>query len=183
MGLDIFVGTLTRYYSGQWETVVQQAFADDDDIGVLVVRPSSPDAETDPEAIRPAVLEWRRQLSDAFGAHLQEPLDWNESPEAPYFTDKPGRRCFNALVSWAEQHSGRTSTAFRHLCGPVDSVMRTRLVPYRVSPLRRSSWTDSSGPRPSTTTRRPRANGSCGGSQSYRCFIEKERFNESDYST
>jgi hypothetical protein len=25
MGLDVYVGSLTRYYTGDWETIVQQA--------------------------------------------------------------------------------------------------------------------------------------------------------------
>jgi len=40
MGLDVFVGSLTRYYMGNWETVIQQA-GRQNNIPVQVVRPKA----------------------------------------------------------------------------------------------------------------------------------------------
>lgn len=59
------------------------------------------DAIRDPEQIRPTVLAWRDGLSQALRESLTEPLDWNESQEAPYFTDKPTWDCYADLMLWA----------------------------------------------------------------------------------
>ena len=75
MGLDVYVGSLTRYYAGDWETIVQQT-AREQGFSAEIVRASEPpeDAITDPDTIRELVEAWQRLLE----------LDWNESPEAPY---------------------------------------------------------------------------------------------------
>ena len=100
MGLDVYVGSLTRYYSGAWETVVQQA-ARQAGMPVRLER-QQPLADTrDPEVIRAAVLRWRDAMSSALGKHLNGPLDWDESESAPYFTDKPAWDCYSALLLWA----------------------------------------------------------------------------------
>ena len=101
MGLDIYVGSYTRYYSRDWETVVQ-AYGRQQGLPVTIVRTNEPlDAITDPAQIRPAVLAWRDQLSAGLGQNIDSPLDWNESAAAPYFTDKPGWDAFGALLMWA----------------------------------------------------------------------------------
>jgi hypothetical protein len=53
MGLDIYVGSLTRYYARDWETVVQK-HARESGTKLTVERPNEPpDVVTDPETIRP----------------------------------------------------------------------------------------------------------------------------------
>jgi hypothetical protein len=103
MGLDIYVGSLTRYYTGDWQTIVQQ-LGQQQGFQVMTVRPEDftlagrvrrfterllgrkpPGAD----AVRAAVTEWRSALSRELGADLRQGLDWDEAPEAPYFTDKP----------------------------------------------------------------------------------------------
>ncbi|HXY33098.1 MAG TPA: hypothetical protein VEI07_02660, partial [Planctomycetaceae bacterium] len=101
MGLDVYAGSFTRYYAGNWETVVQK-FGREGNIPVVVVRANEPaDAITDPEVIRPAILSWRDQLSQALGANITTPLDWDESDRAPYFTDKPAWDSYSSLLLWA----------------------------------------------------------------------------------
>jgi len=101
MGLDVFVGPLTRYYTGNWETIVQQA-AHAQGMDVTVVRPEeTADTVSDPIEIREIVVGWREGLSAALGAELHEPLDWVESNNEPYFTDKPAWDCYSSLVLWA----------------------------------------------------------------------------------
>lgn len=106
MGLDIYVGTLSRYYSGDWETIVQQA-ARKQGVAVQVVRPARPaDAVSDPEQIRSLVMQWQELLSEALAEHLEYPVEWDESTSAPYFTDKPSWDCWADLLLWAayEEH-------------------------------------------------------------------------------
>ena len=47
------------------------------------------------------MLAWRRTLDGALAPHLAEPLSWNETSEAPWFTDRPGWDGFGSLVLWA----------------------------------------------------------------------------------
>ncbi len=106
MGLDIYVGTLTRYYCGDWETIVQQ-IAHRQGVEVQVIRPGRPeDAVNDPDQVRPLVLQWQQLLSEALAEHLEYPVEWDETPEAPYFTDKPSWDCWADLLLWAayEEH-------------------------------------------------------------------------------
>ena len=101
MGLDVYVGSLTRYYARDWETVIQK-HARETGMALNVVRLNEPeDAITDPHVIRAAVLTWRINLSSALGDNISEPLDWDESAESPYFTDKPAWDCYSSLILWA----------------------------------------------------------------------------------
>ena len=82
MGLDVYVGSLTRYYvEGSADVVDRIARHQDLPAG------DGQDAE---EVIRTAVVRWRDGLSRSLGDRLPGPLDWDESEPAPCFTDKPG---------------------------------------------------------------------------------------------
>lgn len=85
MGLDVYVGSLTRYTLGDWLTIMQQMGAAQG-IDVQMIRPEAePDVITDPVEIRAAVDDWRALLSDALGVALE----WPEGHELSYWTDKP----------------------------------------------------------------------------------------------
>ena len=122
MGLDVYVGPLTRYYIGDWETVVQQAAreqgtpvhvirpggtSDDPEIQELIDslgEPSAGDGGDDltPAQISEAVTNWR----DVVSAAIDVPLEWNEDASAPYFTDKPawdGYGSLQVLAACAER--------------------------------------------------------------------------------
>jgi hypothetical protein len=101
MGLDIYVGSLTRYYTGDWETVVQKDAREQGVEVEIVGRETTADAVTDPEEIRSAVLSWRDNVSEHLGSNLESPLDWEETPNAPYFTDKPAWDSYASLLLWA----------------------------------------------------------------------------------
>jgi len=101
MGLDIYVGTLTRYYSGQWETIAAQT-AREQGWSFKTVRPDNPDdAVTDPAQLAPAVQSWQAATSEALGDNLSEPLDWQEGMTPPYFTDKPDWDGLGGVLLWA----------------------------------------------------------------------------------
>ena len=82
MGLDVYVGSLTRYYVESPADVVERIARHQ---GLPVS--DGQDAE---EVIRAAVVRWRDGLSRSLGDRLPGPLDWDESEPAPCFTDKPG---------------------------------------------------------------------------------------------
>jgi len=106
VAFDIYVGPLTRYYTGDWENRGQQA-ARENGLAYQVVRPGdSEEAISDPERIRTAVCDWREALTEALGDHLEGPLEWPESSVLPYFTDRPSWTGYGALLLLAayEEH-------------------------------------------------------------------------------
>ncbi len=101
MGLDVYVGTLTRYYLHDWLNVVQQAAKAGAIPQVTVVRANEPaDAITDPAVIRSAAEQWRNDLAAALKPHGVSDVDWSEQGERPYFTDKPAWDCYGHLLLW-----------------------------------------------------------------------------------
>jgi hypothetical protein len=99
MALDVYVGSLTRYYAGDWESIADSTGPRSRAAGASPTPPADP--RTDRERIRAAVLAWRDGLSGALQPHLGEPLDWSEAPETSWFTGRPGWDGFGSLVLWA----------------------------------------------------------------------------------
>lgn len=94
MGMDVYVGPLTRYALGAWLTVVQQAgMADGIQVQVDRPAPEQDDVLTDPLEVQDAVDRWQRGLNTALGG---EP--WPDSAELPYWTDKPDWDGYGGLV-------------------------------------------------------------------------------------
>ncbi len=75
MGLDVYVGTLTRCYGGGEDGAGEEA--------------------------RLAVLVWRDILSVDLQEQLEMPLDWDESAQAPNFSASLGWEGYAALLLWA----------------------------------------------------------------------------------
>jgi hypothetical protein len=101
MALDVYVGSLTRYYSGDWENVAETV-ARERGVPYRVARPDEPrDRAREADRIRPVVLAWRQRLGEALGDRVPAGLDWDESKDAPYFTDRPGWDGFGSVVLWA----------------------------------------------------------------------------------
>lgn len=99
MGLDVYVGSLTRYYAHDWETFIQR-LGREQGIPVVIQRQNeSLDAITDPVVIRDLILTWRSAMSHHLrqAGVIQGELDWAEDPQTSYFTDKPGTDCYGAL--------------------------------------------------------------------------------------
>lgn len=99
MGLDIYAGTLTRYYSGNWKTSVQQ-WAEKNGMQVNIIRPEDQNVDPAPvEEIFAVVTEWRDQLVQALADSLTEQPYWNEDNDiTPYYTDKPDWDAVHALM-------------------------------------------------------------------------------------
>jgi hypothetical protein len=91
VGLDIYVGPLTRYVAGDWLTIVQQA-ARDNGMQVHVVRagPEPEGGPPDADEAHQAVLAWRQSVLPG--------ADWPEGSELPYWTDKPDWDGYGGVV-------------------------------------------------------------------------------------
>src|SRR5579863_4281945 len=101
MGLDIYVGSLTRYYSKQWETVIQRWARENGRAFRFVGKEPAADEVTDPAEIEQAVWGWREMVSHRLTASLTEALAWREGMHEPYFTDKPDWDGWGATLLWA----------------------------------------------------------------------------------
>lgn len=105
MGLDIYAGTLTRYYSHNWKTAVQQ-WAEKNGYTFQKITPSGPAADAEelsPVEIQRGVENWRDQILAA----ISQPSCalWPEDNERPYYTDKPDWDAFGAMLLVAACHT------------------------------------------------------------------------------
>lgn len=101
MGLDIYAGNLTRYYSRNWKNIVQQ-LAEANGKKCVVTdgcgnEIKSVDNQAEINQIREAVIEWANNIAANIDPPLPTPL-WDETTECNYYTDKPDWEAFGALV-------------------------------------------------------------------------------------
>ncbi|MEZ3447359.1 MAG: hypothetical protein K1W30_19925 [Lachnospiraceae bacterium] len=107
MGLDLYAGTLTRYYTHNWQTAAQQ-FAEANGMEFQIIRPGqNKDEELSPDEIKGIVTQWRDAIVG--GLKLNPVPLWNEDYDVtPYYTDKPDWDALNALLLYiAAKYSGK----------------------------------------------------------------------------
>lgn len=109
MGLDIYAGTLTRYYTHNWRTIVQQ-WAEENGYSFSRISPDGDDINDEnalsPEEVQDAVENWRDQILNALDTGGKEPYaPWEEDNEKPYYTDKPDWDAFGAMLLVAACHT------------------------------------------------------------------------------
>ena len=100
MALDVYVGGFARYYSREWENVVQKHCRETGKTYQQISPGGEPQA-ADWKEVESAVGGWIDALNGGLGSNLPEPLGWDESRDAPYFTDRPGYEGYGALSLWA----------------------------------------------------------------------------------
>ncbi len=114
MGLDVYAGGLTRYITGDWETSLQRVAREQ---GVEVHIDGREWAREPPEDVRATMEQWRAVLDGALQQQVGAGVDWDESADAPYFTDKPdwsGWSCLVLLAAYEEQpHLARPEACVR----------------------------------------------------------------------
>lgn len=111
MGIDLYVGSLSRYFCHDWETGQQRQWREmmgPDATPCVVAGPDGPRAAKQGEearAIRQIAVRYRNDL----GQHLQRqgalqggtPNVWSESHEAPYFAEPLIGSEYSALLLFA----------------------------------------------------------------------------------
>ena len=100
MGLDIYAGTLTRYYSHNWKTSVQR-WAEENGYTFSKVTPDgTPVSEDspDPAEVERDVKEWRDTLLKVLSPDDGAYAPWDEDNYREYFTAKPDWDAFGALL-------------------------------------------------------------------------------------
>ncbi len=99
MPLDVYVGSFSRFYAREWENVAER-YARESGIGKVIGLTEAPEP-ANWEDVSEAVERWREALNSGLGDNLDVPLDWDESHDSPYFTDRPGYEGYGALMLWA----------------------------------------------------------------------------------
>lgn len=101
MGLDIYSGKLTRYYSRNWKTIIQQLSEEN---GYKYVMTNgcgnaieSVKDKNEIAQIKEAITEWADFIAATLNLQLSTPL-WDETTECDYYTDRPNWEAFGALV-------------------------------------------------------------------------------------
>ena len=100
MGLDLYAGTLTRYYARDWMTATQR-WAEENGYGYDRIGPDGPmeqEQKPDPAQVLPAIEGWRDSLLAALKNGGTDWPAWPESIDAPYYTDKPDWDAWHALL-------------------------------------------------------------------------------------
>lgn len=102
MGLDIYAGTLTRYYAHNWKSAVQQ-WAEENGYTFQKITPDGAavddEEEMSPAEVQDIVENWRDQILAVIAAPGHEPYTpWPEDNEKPYYTDKPDWDAFGAML-------------------------------------------------------------------------------------
>jgi len=98
MAVNVYVGPLVRFYSGDWKPVfIRGANAQSDE---AKHRPPFGDEKVSPIELRNYIIEWRKQISQAL---KRQPgtLNWSETPESLYYTNSIDRNGYDALKLWA----------------------------------------------------------------------------------
>lgn len=108
MAFDVYVGGFSRYYALEWENVAQK-WARETGSSYQMIGPDGPPQSADWEEVTAAVTHWQASLNQGLGDNLPAPFEWDESKNAPYFTDRPGYDGYGALLVWAA-HAERGST-------------------------------------------------------------------------
>lgn len=79
MFIELFAGTLTRYYSEQWQNARTRAGGE----GPFYSATSN-NVVTDPVELQGEINKWREDCSTKLKEHLPEPLTWQEGMSPPY---------------------------------------------------------------------------------------------------
>ena len=98
--MDIYTGTLTRYYAANWKTTTQQWCEAN---GVEYQRTSSEEEEDNsepmsPEEVQKTIEDWRNGMLSALAKHFNTSLPaWKEDNVRPYYTEKMDWTAYEAL--------------------------------------------------------------------------------------
>lgn len=108
-GTNIFVGTLTRYYSAAWDTgATRLAKSKNEPHHLFAPRPGTP--ELNPEVIEPIIHRWRAGFATEVAAHLPVPLFWPEGMGHNWYAVWLGNRGYSGLVLAAAYAQNPTMT-------------------------------------------------------------------------
>ena len=98
MGMDIYAGTLIRFYSDNWKTAMQQ-WCESNGMNYQRITPEEDNGETmSQEEVEETVVEWCDGMISALSNHFDTALPtWKEDNIRPYYTEKMDWAAYEAL--------------------------------------------------------------------------------------
>jgi hypothetical protein len=101
MAFDVYVGTLTRFYTGDWDNVGQR-WARSEGVSYQMIHTGGEPEPPAPAAdVRAAVMAWRDAINQGLAGLGHGALQWSEEDDQPYFTDRPAWEGYSGLLLWA----------------------------------------------------------------------------------
>lgn len=100
MAFDIYSGTFLRFYTRDWENVVQKQAREQGTEYRIIYAKGNEDPPAAAE-VAEAVAAWQQGMNSALSPHGLGPIEWSESDELPYFTDRPSWEGYLAVQMWA----------------------------------------------------------------------------------
>ena len=100
MAFDIYAGTFTRFYTREWENVVQRQ-SRLESTNYMMIFAGGEEAPPPASEVRRTVDAWQAGINAALAQHKLGPVEWSDTDEQPYFTDRPGWEGYSALQLWA----------------------------------------------------------------------------------
>ena len=99
MGLDLYAGTLTRYYTRNWKTAVQQ-WSEQNNVRCEIITPDGElgNENIDAEEVQSSTELWMEALISGLSNEDIFLKPWEENNEKEYYTDKPDWAGYGALV-------------------------------------------------------------------------------------
>jgi hypothetical protein len=102
MAVDVYVGTLTRFYTHQWENVVQKMAREGGSNYVAITPQALKDnGGSNPNEVELAIQRWQRNVSDALCNAGGSEIAWPEGMQPPWFSDRIGWEPLFAVRLWA----------------------------------------------------------------------------------
>jgi hypothetical protein len=100
VAFDIYAGTFTRFFTRDWENVIQRQ-ARLDGAKYHIVYAGGDEGPPPAESVREDVGAWKAGINAALAQHDLGPLDWSEDDALPYFTDRSSWDGYFSLQHWA----------------------------------------------------------------------------------
>lgn len=100
MAFDIYAGTFVRFYTREWENVIQaQARMDGKEYRMIYA--GGDQGPPRKEDVLAAVDAWKSSINAALAPHGLGPIEWSEEDAQPYYTNRPSWEGYSAIQQWA----------------------------------------------------------------------------------
>jgi hypothetical protein len=100
VAFDVYAGTFTRFYTRDWENVVQKQ-AKLDGMEYHMIYAGGDSGPPPSSEVLLAVSAWKEGMNSGLAPHGFGPIEWSEDEQQPYFTDRPGWEGYSGLLLWA----------------------------------------------------------------------------------
>lgn len=101
MALDIYCGSLSRYYRQEWQNVIERWAKENHlDYHINRQRQQNDEEEMSDAQLQETVLAWQKNLQDFLKRQQNLTLSWREDEEAPYTSARPDWTAYWLVILW-----------------------------------------------------------------------------------